>query len=90
MSKLSKMVLSEQGKHAGRSIIERIEAQMDKRRKAMEDIVVTQGSAVVSQGDPTYFTNKGRYEGLAASLALLRSSSVQEEIARSNERLGIA
>lgn len=90
MSKLSKMVLSEQGKHAGRSIIERIEIQMDKRRKAMEDIIVNQGSAVVSQCDPTYIINKGRYEGLAASLALLRSSSVQEEIARSNERLGIA
>lgn len=86
-SKLSKMVMSERGKYAGKSLIERIQAQMDKRRKVMEDIVVQVGVGASSNGD--YLINKGRYEGLAAALALLRSSSVTEEINCSNERLGI-
>lgn len=89
MSKLDKMVLTQQGRHAGRSLIERIELQMDKRRKAMEDILV-ESKHVAPLNDPEYIINKGRYEGLAASLALLRSSSVLHEIERSNERLGIA
>ena len=73
----------------GRSLIERIETQMDKRRKAMEDLVVRGGSSVVSQGNSEYLINKGRYEGFAATLAILRSSSVSHEIERSDERLGI-
>lgn len=87
MSKLSKMVLSNEHQFAGRSLIERIQAQMDKRRKVLEDIVVQQGVDSKTQAD--YLINKGRYEGMAASLAILRSSSVAEEIRCSNERLGI-
>lgn len=88
MSKLNKMVLTEQGKHAGRSLIERIETQMDRRRKIMEDMVLAHGleECLLST---VYTINKGRYEGFAAAIALLRSSSVPEEIARSNERLNI-
>jgi hypothetical protein len=84
-----KLKMSDQGKYAGKSLIERIEIQMDKRRKAMEDIIVNYGSAVVSECDPTYIINKGRYEGFAAALGILRSSSVPHEVSRSNERLGI-
>lgn len=73
----------------GRTLIERIEIQMDKRRKTMEKMVIDGGSAVVYQHDPEYMLNKGRYEGFAATLAILRSSSVTEEISRSDERLGI-
>ena len=71
----------------GRSLIERIQAQMDKRRKVMEELVIQHGLETPSH--PEYLVNKGRYEGMAASLALLRSSSVAEEIRRSTERLGI-
>lgn len=82
--------------NAGRSLIERIEQQMDKRRKAMEEIVLEYGSPVdmSRQGGKTtafgdWNLQRGRYEGLAAALAILRTSSVQNEIMRSNERLGI-
>jgi len=70
----------------GRTLIERIEIQMDKRRKAMEKLILEKGLAA-SGFD--YVIQKGRYEGFAASLAILRSSSVEHEISRSNERLGI-
>lgn len=76
---------SSHGGYAGKSIIERIEIQMDKRRKAMEKILVGTGNPLEAQ----YLTERGRYEGLAAALALLRSSTVAVEISRSNERLGI-
>ena len=72
----------------GPTIINKIEKQMDKRRKVMENIVVEKGLGV--SGDPEYLLNQGRYEGLAAAIALLRSSNVPDEIARSNERLGIS
>lgn len=71
----------------GRSLIERIEAQMDKRRKTMEDLVVKYG--INWTLEPEWNLQRGRYEGLAAALAILRTSSVQSEIMRSNERLGI-
>jgi hypothetical protein len=75
------------GGNAGRSLIERIEIQMDKRRKTMEDLVVKHGTGASASLE--YVQNQGRYEGLAAALSLLRSSSVAEEIKRSDERLGI-
>jgi hypothetical protein len=56
---------------------------MDKRRKVLEDMVLQRGTE-------EYSLNRGRYEGLAAALAILRSSSVGEEVERSNERLGIS
>ena len=76
------------GGYAGRSIIEKIEEQMDKRRKALAQMIIDKGGDV--RNTPDYVLNKGRYEGFAATLALLRyPSSMKEEIARSNERLGI-
>lgn len=71
----------------GLSLIQRIERQMDKRRKAMEDYIVEHGSEKIDSA--TYHLQRGRYEGLAAALAILRSSSMQQEILRSNDRLGI-
>jgi hypothetical protein len=59
--------------YAGRSLIERIEARLDKRRKAFSD--------TKSERD------KGRCEGIAIALSVLRSSSMAEEIARSSERM---
>lgn len=72
----------------GRTLIERIENQMDKRRAWMEGAVLAQGLELCEK-DMKYVINKGRYEGLAGALAILRTSSVAEEISRSNERLGI-
>ena len=72
---------------AGRTIIQRIEAQMDKRRKAMAQMVIDNGGDIRKTEE--YILQKGRYQGFAGTLALLRSSSVQAEIARSDERLGI-
>lgn len=76
------------GGYAGRSIIERIEQQMDKRRKIMEDMVIKHGmhDCLLST---VYVENKGRWQGLGAALAILRSSSLSFEIQRCNERLGI-
>ena len=71
----------------GPTLIELIQKQMDKRRIAMEDKVIQKG--VEAKSDSGYLINKGRYEGMAASLAILRSSSIGHEISRSNERLGI-
>lgn len=76
------------GGYTGPTLINKIEAQMDKRRKAMEEMVIQHGVEACSASS-VYITNKGRYEGLAAALAILRSSGVREEINRSNERLGI-
>jgi len=76
------------GGFAGDSIIEKIEKQMDKRRKRLAQMIIDNGSAV--RTTPEYILDKGRYEGFAATLALLRyPSTMKEEIARSNERLGI-
>lgn len=72
----------------GRTLIQRIEIQMDKRRKTLENLIIQHGQGWASTS-PEYNINRGRYEGLAAALALLRSSSVPHEISRSNERLGI-
>ena len=70
------------GGYGGRTIINRLEQQMDKRRKKMENLVTQRDSV-------EYATERGRYEGIGASIALMRSSSLAEEIERSNERLGI-
>lgn len=70
----------------GRSLIERIQIQMDKRRKTMERIAVETELPMPCE---EWLLNKGRYEGLAAALAILRSSSVAHEVSLSNERLGI-
>lgn len=72
----------------GRTIIQRIEQQMDKRRKTFGGMLIHHGKAEC-ENMPEYWIQKGRYEGFGASLAILRSSSLQHEIERSNERLGI-
>lgn len=82
-----KIMKHSHGGYGGRTLINRIEAQMDKRRKVLEDKVIELGLAASQNSD--YLLNKGRYEGFAATLAILRSSSVTEEVNRSNERLGI-
>lgn len=81
-AKQRKMLAQTHGGYGGRTIGDRIAQQMDKRRKKMENLVTQRDSV-------EYATEKGRYEGLGAALAILRSSSIQEEIERSNERLGI-
>lgn len=76
----------------GRSIIERIEQQMDKRRKLMENILVEVGPIEmdgVKFMPKEYTLNQGRMEGLAAALGIMRSSSMAHEIERCHERLGI-
>ena len=82
MSKASKGF----GGYGGPTLIQRIEKQMDKRRKTMEDILIQQGPVDMPK---EYTLNQGRYEGLAAALAILRSSNITHEFERSNERLGI-
>ena len=73
---------------AGRSLIERIQAQMDKRRKTFGGMLIQHGKAEC-ESMHDYWIEKGRYEGLGAALAILRSSSLKHEVERSNERLGI-
>lgn len=80
--------VSTHGGYAGRTLIERIESQMDKRRKIMEDMVIKHGMEECLLST-VYIENKGRWQGLAAALAILRSSSLSNEIERCNERLGI-
>lgn len=76
------------GGFAGRSFIERIETQMDNRRKAMEETVIKLGAEAAKSIE--WQRNRGRYEGFGQSLALLRSSSLRHEIERSNDRLGLS
>jgi hypothetical protein len=83
----TKTLKSSHGGFGGRTLIQRIEIQADKRRKSMEDLIIQRGTDTMGSAD--YSLQKGRYEGLLAALALLRSSSVAHEIERSNERLGI-
>lgn len=82
---------SSHGGYAGRSLIDRIRAQMDKRRKVLEDIYIQypEDSDVNILDSKEYLLNKGRWEGLAAALAILRSSSVAQEISESNQRIGV-
>jgi hypothetical protein len=70
----------------GRTIIERIEQQMDRRRKVIENHIIQHG---IRSQDCVLEKERGRYEGFGAAISLLRSSSLSEEIKRSNERLGI-
>lgn len=76
------------GGYGGPTLISRIEKQMDKRRKIMEDMVIKHGMEECLLSE-VYTVNKGRWQGLGAALAILRSSSMSEEIERCNERLGI-
>lgn len=75
------------GGYGGRTLINRLEAMMDKRRKTLEDIVIQRGTEAPKSSE--WQRNRGRYEGIAACIAILRSSSVDNEIERSDDRLGI-
>lgn len=81
-AKEKKLMRDTHGGYGGRTIINRLEQQMDKRRKRMENLVTQRNSV-------EYAIERGRYEGIGASIALMRSSSLADEIERSNERLGI-
>jgi len=70
--------------YGGPTLIQRIEKQMDKRRKRLEDLRIKHGMA-----NTAVDREQGRFEGLGAAIAILRSSSLEHEIERSNERLGI-
>ena len=73
--------------HTGPTLINKIEKQMDGRRVAMKNLILEHGANV--RESPVYFRQRGRYEGLAGSLAILRSTNLKTEMDRSNERLGI-
>lgn len=83
------------GGYGGRTLIQRLEQQMDKRRKKLEDLRTHNGHEAMARqnGKITEAMEAerqlGRYEGLAAAIAIMRSSSVEHEVERSNERLGI-
>lgn len=87
-SESKKIMRSSHSVPAGKTLINRLELQMDKRRKVLEEMLVKYGKEVCDSS-PSYAINRGRYEGFAASIAVLRSSGVAFEIQRSNERLGI-
>lgn len=61
---------------------------MDKRRTALEKLREKEG-VLLREAMDSQAIEQGRYEGYAAALSLLRSSSVPIEVGRSNERLGI-
>jgi hypothetical protein len=80
----------------GPTLIQRIERQMDKRREKLEQKRIDQGYATKPLSPQSYeyamweqALEQGRYEGLSAAIAIMRSSSVPEEVSRSNERLNI-
>jgi len=73
----------------GKSIIEKLQDDMDRQRKKLEAIVTKYGKDVPIEIAFQFERQRGRYEGIAASLARMRNSSVAEEISRSDERLGI-
>ena len=66
------------GGNAGRSLIERIQAQLDRQNKRL---------SAIDKDSIDYAIVLGRTEGMAATLAILRSSSLPEELTLSQERI---
>lgn len=66
------------GGNAGRSLIERIQAQLDRQNKRL---------SAIDTDSTDYAIVLGRTEGMAATLAILRSSSLPEELTLSQERI---
>ncbi|HNJ38154.1 MAG TPA: hypothetical protein PL071_09075 [Nitrosomonas sp.] len=66
------------GGYAGRSLIERIQAQLDRQNKRL---------SAIDKDSIDYAIVLGRTEGMAATLAILRSSSLPEELTLSQERI---
>jgi hypothetical protein len=87
MPKESQTLKNSHGGYAGKSIIEKLEEDMDKRRKVMGGMVIRDGTDAMKTED--YLLNKGRYQGLGQALARMRGTKLDVEIASSNERLGI-
>lgn len=84
----SQTLKNSHGGYAGKTIIARLEIQMDKRRKTFGGMLIEYGKEKC-ENMPDYWLNKGRYEGLGASVALMRGTAMAEEVSRSDERLGI-
>lgn len=76
------------GGYGGKTLINKIESDMDRCRKRMESMIVEHGVDACTK-NPSYWLAKGRYQGFAGSLARLRNTDVNIETARSNQRLGI-
>lgn len=82
--KLVKLKLkNSHGGYAGRSLIERIQTQLDKQNARLRAI----NAAVIPPNEIERAILQGRTEGMAATLAILRSSSLQHELEKSTERL---
>lgn len=71
------------GGYAGRSLIERIQAQLDKQNARLRAM----NAAVIPPSEIDLAILQGRTEGMAATLAILRSSSLQFELEQSKGRL---
>lgn len=69
------------GGYAGKSLIERIQSLLDRQNKRVKSLA--------QKDSVDYALALGRAEGMAASLAILRSSNLQDEIHFSNERIGL-
>ena len=80
----SKMLRHAHSGFAGRTIIQRLEEQMDKRRKIVQRI---QDDHSLSEKYGELVLNVGRYEGIAAAIALMRNSNLSVEFSRSDERI---
>lgn len=79
------------GGYAGRSLIERIQTQLDRQNKRVHAMqgpsIPPNNVGIDSQQLMDYAIAVGRAEGMAAALAILRSSSVTEELDNSSERI---
>lgn len=67
------------GGYCGPTLINKLEAKLDKRRKMF---------AEQETGTPKYQLMRGTVMAYADSIATLRSSSVEHELERSDERMG--
>lgn len=68
--------------------IQKVENQMDKRRKIMEDMVIENGMDVCEKSQ-AYTINKGRWQAFGQALAIMRGTKFDLEIERSNQRIGV-
>lgn len=73
------------GGYGGKTLIQRIEKQMDKQREKE----IFAGVSEPDISDLRKGVLLGRIDGMAGALAILRSSSIKEEMQRSNDRLGL-
>mgnify|MGYP001364830749 CR=1 FL=1 len=83
-AKEQKLLRDTHGGYGGRTLINRIESLMDKQAKRLraKTLPMPDDLSAIDYG-----ITQGRIDGLAAALAILRSSSVKEETSRSNDRI---